>query len=140
MPGLPAIRQANISAAQAILLGDADVAPGGGAENMSRAPYITPDTRFGVRMGNAHLIDMMPGVLNDHHEDHDDGELGQRQKSQQARSRAGAKTSIDDVLVFIHVAVMAGGDGRRHRFPWMIRGVDRQSSIASWTATAPRFQ
>jgi acetyl-CoA acetyltransferase len=35
--------QAIISAAQAILLGDADVAIGGGAENMSRAPYMTPD-------------------------------------------------------------------------------------------------
>ncbi|WNC92591.1 acetyl-CoA C-acyltransferase family protein [Paraburkholderia sp. FT54] len=57
--------QAIISAAQAILLGDADVAIGGGAENMSRAPYITPDTRFGVRMGDARLIDMMLGALND---------------------------------------------------------------------------
>jgi acetyl-CoA C-acetyltransferase len=57
--------QAIISAAQAILLGDADVAIGGGAENMSRAPYITPDTRFGARMGDARLIDMMLGALND---------------------------------------------------------------------------
>ncbi|MFM0631677.1 beta-ketothiolase BktB [Paraburkholderia xenovorans] len=57
--------QAIISAAQAILLGDADVAIGGGAENMSRAPYMTPDTRFGVRMGDARLIDMMLGALND---------------------------------------------------------------------------
>ncbi|MFM0213819.1 acetyl-CoA C-acyltransferase family protein [Paraburkholderia sediminicola] len=57
--------QAIISAAQTILLGDADVAIGGGAENMSRAPYITPDTRFGVRMGDARLIDMMLGALND---------------------------------------------------------------------------
>ena len=57
--------QAIISAAQAILLGDADVAIGGGAENMSRAPYMTPDTRFGMRMGDAHLVDMMLGALND---------------------------------------------------------------------------
>lgn len=57
--------QAIISAAQAILLGDTDVAIGGGAENMSRAPYMTPDTRFGVRMGDAQLIDMMLGTLND---------------------------------------------------------------------------
>ncbi len=57
--------QAIVSAAQTILLGDADVAIGGGAENMSRAPYITPDTRFGARMGDARLIDMMLGALND---------------------------------------------------------------------------
>jgi acetyl-CoA C-acetyltransferase len=57
--------QAIISAAQTILLGDADIAIGGGAENMSRAPYITPDARFGARMGDARLIDMMLGALND---------------------------------------------------------------------------
>jgi acetyl-CoA C-acetyltransferase len=57
--------QAILSAAQTIMLGDADVAIGGGAENMSRAPYITPDARFGARMGDARLIDMMLGALND---------------------------------------------------------------------------
>ncbi|MBN3813466.1 beta-ketothiolase BktB [Paraburkholderia sp. Ac-20347] len=57
--------QAIVSAAQTILLGDADVAIGAGAENMSRAPYIAPDARFGARMGDARLIDMMLGALND---------------------------------------------------------------------------
>ncbi|MFM0292531.1 acetyl-CoA C-acyltransferase family protein [Paraburkholderia sp. RL17-383-BIF-A] len=57
--------QAIVSAAQSILLGDADIAIGGGAENMSRAPYITPDARFGARMGDTRLIDMMLGALND---------------------------------------------------------------------------
>jgi acetyl-CoA C-acetyltransferase len=57
--------QASISAAQTILLGDAEIAIGGGAENMSRAPYIWSDARFGARMGDARLIDMMLGALND---------------------------------------------------------------------------
>ncbi|MEM5461453.1 beta-ketothiolase BktB [Paraburkholderia phytofirmans] len=57
--------QAIVSAAQTILLGDADVAIGGGAENMSRAPYMTAEARFGARMGDARLIDMMLGALND---------------------------------------------------------------------------
>ncbi|POR46284.1 acetyl-CoA C-acetyltransferase [Paraburkholderia eburnea] len=57
--------QAIVSAAQTILLGDADVAIGAGAENMSRAPYITPDARFGARMGDVRLVDMMLGALND---------------------------------------------------------------------------
>ncbi|WP_296660273.1 beta-ketothiolase BktB [Paraburkholderia sp.] len=57
--------QAIVSAAQTILLGDADVAIGAGAESMSRAPYITPDARFGARMGDARLIDMMLGALHD---------------------------------------------------------------------------
>lgn len=57
--------QAIVSAAQTILLGDAAIAIAGGAENMSRAPYITPDARFGARMGDTRLIDMMLGALND---------------------------------------------------------------------------
>ncbi|MGF6851773.1 acetyl-CoA C-acetyltransferase [Paraburkholderia sp. CI3] len=57
--------QAIISAAQSILLGDAEVAIGGGAENMSRAPYISTDARFGSRMGDSRLIDMVLGALND---------------------------------------------------------------------------
>ena len=57
--------QAIISAAQAILLGDTDVAIGGGAESMSRAPYLAPAARFGQRMGDARLVDMMLGALHD---------------------------------------------------------------------------
>ncbi|QSN60162.1 beta-ketothiolase BktB [Caballeronia sp. M1242] len=57
--------QAIVSAAQSILLGDADIAIGGGAENMSRAPYVMPAARFGQRMGDARVVDMMLGALND---------------------------------------------------------------------------
>jgi acetyl-CoA C-acetyltransferase len=57
--------QAIVSAAQTILLGDADVAIGGGAESMSRAPYLAPMARWGARMGDAKLIDMMLGALHD---------------------------------------------------------------------------
>ena len=57
--------QAIISAAQAIQLEDADIALGGGAENMSRAPYTLPTARFGQRMGDARVIDMMVAALHD---------------------------------------------------------------------------
>ncbi|WP_321937638.1 beta-ketothiolase BktB [Paraburkholderia sp. J8-2] len=57
--------QAIVSAAQTILLGDADIAIGGGAENMSRAPYSMPAARFGQRMGDTQLVDMMIGALHD---------------------------------------------------------------------------
>ncbi|OYD60235.1 UNVERIFIED_ORG: acetyl-CoA acetyltransferase /3-ketoacyl-CoA thiolase [Burkholderia sp. CF145] len=57
--------QAIVSAAQSILLGDADVAIGGGAEIMSRAPYSVPSARFGQRMGDGKLVDMMLGALHD---------------------------------------------------------------------------
>ncbi len=57
--------QAIINASQSILLGDADIAIGGGAENMSRAPYASLATRFGARMGDSKMIDMMVGALHD---------------------------------------------------------------------------
>ena len=57
--------QAIISAAQSILLGDTDIAIGGGAENMSRAPYANLTARWGARMGDAKLVDMMVGALHD---------------------------------------------------------------------------
>lgn len=46
-------------AAQAVMLGDADIVVAGGMENMSRAPYILNDARFGYRMNNGQLVDEM---------------------------------------------------------------------------------
>jgi len=57
--------QAIVSASQAIALGDCDIAIGGGAENMSRAPYASLASRWGIRMGDAKMIDMMVGALHD---------------------------------------------------------------------------
>ncbi|KDB09601.1 acetyl-CoA acetyltransferase [Burkholderia sp. lig30] len=57
--------QAVVSASQSILLGDADIAVAGGAESMSRAPYIARHARFGARMGDISLVDMMLGSLTD---------------------------------------------------------------------------
>ena len=57
--------QAIISASQAIQLGDTDIAIGGGAENMSRGPYANLTQRWGTRMGDAKLVDMMTGALHD---------------------------------------------------------------------------
>ncbi|WP_137387800.1 acetyl-CoA C-acyltransferase family protein [Rhodoligotrophos defluvii] len=57
--------QAIVSAAQSIMLGDADVAVAGGAESMSRAPYTQTGARWGARMGDVAVVDMMLGALND---------------------------------------------------------------------------
>jgi len=57
--------QAIISAAQAIKLGDTQVAIGGGAESMSRAPYLASAHRWGARMGDSTMMDMMTGALSD---------------------------------------------------------------------------
>ncbi len=61
--------QAIVSAAQTIMLGDADAAIGGGAEVMSRAPYAVPAMRWGARMNDAKMVDMMVGALSDPFDD-----------------------------------------------------------------------
>lgn len=57
--------QAIVSAAQALKLGDAQIAIGAGAESMSRSPYIAPAQRWGARMGDSAMLDMMAGALSD---------------------------------------------------------------------------
>ncbi|MES2320811.1 MAG: acetyl-CoA C-acyltransferase family protein [Pseudomonadota bacterium] len=57
--------QAVITAAQGILLGDSDIAIGGGAESMSRAPHMVRGARWGTRMGDASMTDMLLGSLHD---------------------------------------------------------------------------
>ncbi len=57
--------QAIVTAANAIQLGDTDVAVGCGIETMSRAGYLMPAARFGARMGDTKMIDMMVGALTD---------------------------------------------------------------------------
>ena len=57
--------QAIVSASQSILLGDCDIAVGGGAENMSRAPYSSLNMRWGARMGDTKMVDMVVGALHD---------------------------------------------------------------------------
>ncbi len=58
-------QQAIVSSAQAIMLGDADFALGGGVEVMSRGGYLLPALRSGARMGDTQAIDMMVAVLTD---------------------------------------------------------------------------
>ncbi|KAF0116438.1 MAG: acetyl-CoA C-acetyltransferase [Rhodobacteraceae bacterium] len=55
--------QAVVSAMQALMLGDAELALAGGAECMSRSPYILPAARFGQKMGDTRALDMMTGAL-----------------------------------------------------------------------------
>lgn len=59
-------------AAQAIMLGDADIIVAGGMENMSQAPYLAPGAREGYRMGDQKVIDSMVQdglwcAFNDYH-------------------------------------------------------------------------
>jgi acetyl-CoA C-acetyltransferase len=57
--------QAIVSAAQSIMLNDAEVAVAGGAEVMSRAPHLLHAARFGQKMGDVAVIDHLTGILTD---------------------------------------------------------------------------
>jgi acetyl-CoA C-acetyltransferase len=57
--------QAIVSAAQTIMLGDCEAALAGGAESMSNGGYMLPRMRFGARMGESAVVDMMQGALYD---------------------------------------------------------------------------
>ncbi len=61
--------QAIVSAAQLVMLGDADVAVAGGAESMSRGQYWVPALRWGQRMGDGTVVDATVGALTDPFDD-----------------------------------------------------------------------
>jgi len=59
-------------AAMSIAVGDADIVVAGGTENMSQIPYILKDARWGQRMGDGKLVDLMihdglTDVFNNYH-------------------------------------------------------------------------
>ncbi|MDF2473293.1 MAG: acetyl-CoA C-acetyltransferase [Anaerocolumna sp.] len=59
-------------AAQAIMLGEADVILAGGTENMSQSAYVVPGARWGYRMGNGVVVDTMvhdglTDIFNNYH-------------------------------------------------------------------------
>ena len=56
--------QAIVSVIQSLAMGDAEFGLAGGAESMSRSPYILPAARWGQKMGDADGADMMLGALN----------------------------------------------------------------------------
>ena len=56
--------QAIVSVIQSLMLGDAEFGLAGGAENMSRSPFIVPEQRWGAKMGDIRTLDMMLGALN----------------------------------------------------------------------------
>lgn len=59
-------------AADSIRLGDAQIAIAGGMENMSQTPYSLPKTRFGQRLGNGEIVDLIiqDGLLDPYSQRH----------------------------------------------------------------------
>ena len=57
--------QAIISASQAIMVGDSEVALAGGAENMSQIPHVVRGARWGIPLGQAPMSDYLWEALYD---------------------------------------------------------------------------
>jgi acetyl-CoA C-acetyltransferase len=104
-------------AAQAIRAGDAEVIVAGGMESMSRAPYLLPEAREGVRLGHGKLIDAMVwdglwDVYNDFHM----GMTAEKVAEKYAISRE----AQDEFAVGSHrkaVAAMSGGKFKEEIVP-----------------------
>ena len=57
--------QGVVTTAQQIMLGDINYGAGGGVEVMSKGGYMSANLRFGQRMGDAQMIDLMVATLTD---------------------------------------------------------------------------
>ena len=55
--------QSIVSVVQSLMLGDAEFGLAGGAESMSRSPHCMQSARWGQKMGDATVLDMMTGAL-----------------------------------------------------------------------------
>jgi acetyl-CoA C-acetyltransferase len=107
-------------AAQIIKAGDADVVIAGGIENMSAAPYVLPGARWGYRMGESSLVDVMIkdglwDAFNQYHmgitaenvaekwklsrEELDQFSLGSQQKAEKAIKAGRFKDEIIPVMI-----------------------------------------
>ena len=103
--------QAIVSAAQAIMLGDAEIAVGAGAESMSRAPYIAPAQRWGARMGDSVMVDMMSGALSDPF-----GKMHMGVTAENVAARFGVSRADQDALAALsHARAAAAQDQGRFR-------------------------
>jgi acetyl-CoA C-acetyltransferase len=80
--------QAIVTAAQTIMLGDADAAVAGGAESMSRSPYWAPSMRWGARMNDTRMVDAMVAALTDPFDDCHMGITAERVAAKWEISRA----------------------------------------------------
>lgn len=107
-------------AAQSIVAGDNDVVLAGGMESMSNAPYIVKGARWGIKFGDARLLDamMVDGLWDAYHDFHMGitGELvakkfgiGRREADEYARgshlkaAEASATGKFDEEIVKVRV-------------------------------------
>jgi acetyl-CoA C-acetyltransferase len=103
--------QAVLTAAQVIQTGDADVALAGGAESMSRGAYWMQNARWGVRMGEASMVDAVVGCLTDPFNDIHMGVTAENL----AKSHGISREAQDEFALESHRRAVAAGDAGKFR-------------------------
>jgi len=101
--------QAVISAAQSIMLGDAALAVAGGAESMSRGGFLLPHHRWGARLGDGKVVDMVVGAL---HDPFGHGHMGVTAENVASRYQISRETQDDFALESHRRAAAAIAAGR----------------------------
>ena len=101
--------QAVVTAAEQILLGNADITLAGGAESMSRSGHLLTASRVGQKMGDVVATDMMTGALTD---PFGNGHMGITAENVAAQGRIDRATQDAVALESHRRAARAIGDGR----------------------------
>lgn len=101
--------QAVVTAAEQILLGNADITLAGGAESMSRSGHLLISSRAGQKMGDVAAIDMMMGALTD---PFGNGHMGITAENVATRSRIDRATQDAFALESHRRAARAIAEGR----------------------------
>ena len=127
--------QAIVSAAQSLMLGDAELAIGGGAESMSRGPYLMTAGRWGIRMGDSTLLDYTVGVLQDPF-----GRIHMGMTAENVAAKFGIDRSAQDALALAshQRAVAAIADGRFAQQIVPVEMASRKGTIVFDTDEHPR--
>ena len=101
--------QAVVTAAEQILLGNADITLAGGAESMSRAGHLLTSSRAGQKMGDVVATDMMTGALTD---PFGNGHMGVTAENVAARGQIDRATQDSFALESHRRAARAIAEGR----------------------------
>ncbi len=104
--------QSIVTAAQQILLREADVVLAGGAENMSQSPYSNFEQRFGgAKMGDLKFIDMLSATLTDQYTGNGMGMTAEKLSDQYEISRE----EQDEFALLSHARAAAARDGGKFK-------------------------
>ena len=104
--------QSVVTAAQQILLGEADAVSAGGAENMSQSPYSNFEQRFGgAKMGDLKFIDMLSATLTDQYKGNGMGMTAEKLAEQYSISRE----EQDEFALLSHARAVAAREAGKFK-------------------------